>query len=231
MTTASSSSNIVPAESRRRHLGVVRGAAIALYTLLSANIALAVVGFSAELDHHSLFERAKSEPWTITLREVHAAEQRVDTVNAIAIGLLVSTAVAFALWAWAAYARLGELGYERRYSSAWAGAAWFVPIANLFMPKRIVNDLVDAEVSRRGVTTETVSLRRWATAWWTAWLASVGLGFVAHGMENNAKTIDDALGASNAYMVRDVVFVVAAVLAIFAVAFVTRQQRELTSVR
>jgi Domain of unknown function (DUF4328) len=231
MTTASSSSNVVPSESGRDRLGVVRGAAVSLYALLSVNIVVAAVSFSDELDRHSLYERAKSKPWTITLGEVHAAQERIDSVHAITIGVLVATGVAFAIWLWAAYSRLGALGYERRYGSGWALGAWFLPIANLFIPKRIVNDLVDADVSRRGVTTETVSLRRWATAWWTAWLVSLGVGFVTHGMENNAKTIDDALGASTAYMVRDVVFAVAAVLAIFAVVFVTHQQRELTSVR
>jgi hypothetical protein len=231
MTTASNASTVVPPESWRGRLGVVRGAAIALYALLSANIAVAAIAFSDELDRHSLYERAKSKPWTITLSEVHAAEHRLDTVNVIALSVVIATAVAFALWAWAAYSRLGELGYERRSSSAWAVAAWFVPIANLFMPKRIVNDLVDAEVSRRGVSAETVSLRRWATAWWVAWLASLGAGFVANSMDKNVKTIDDALGASAAYLARNVVFVVAAVLAIFAVGFITHQQRELTSVR
>jgi hypothetical protein len=215
----------------RDRLGIMRGAAISLYVLLSINIAMAVVAFTDELDRHSLYERAKSKPWTITVSDVHAAQDRVDTVNAIAIGVLVATALAFAIWAWAAYSRLGALGYERRYGSGWALGAWFLPVANLFIPKRIVNDLVEADVSRRGVTMATVTLRRWTTAWWAAWVVSLGIGFVTNGLSNSAKTIDEALNASTAFMVRSVVIAVAAALAVVVVRLVTRQQRDLSPVR
>src|SRR5215212_2388269 len=117
MTSASASSNVAPGTSKVDRLRVLRGAAVALYTLLAADIAVAAIAFSDELDRHSLYERAKSKPWTIMLSDVRAAEHRVDTINAIAIGLFIVTAVAFALWTWAAYSRLGELGYERRYGS------------------------------------------------------------------------------------------------------------------
>ncbi len=230
MSIETDSSPVLPT-ARPDRLLVVRGAAIALYVLLSANIAVAVIAFSDELDRHSLYERVKSKPWTITFREVNAAQHRVDTVNAIAIGLVVATAVGFALWAWAAYSRLGALGYERRSSSAWALGAWFLPVANLFIPKRIVNDLVEADVPRHGVTMTTVWTRRWVTAWWAAWIASLAVGFTVNRMADNAKTVDAALSASNAFMVRSAVLVVAAVLAIVAVCTVTLQQRDLSSVR
>jgi hypothetical protein len=231
MTIEPDSNSVVPLESGRDRLRVVRGAAIALYALLSANIAFAAIAFGHELDRHSLFERAKSKPWTITLDEVRAVNDRVDALNAIFLGLVVATAIAFAVWTWAAYSRLGALGYERRYSSTWAAGGWFVPFANLFIPKRIVNDLVDAEVPRRGVTAATVTLRRWTMAWWVAWIASLAFGWVVNNMDDNVKTIDDGLNASSAFMLRSVVLAVAAVLAILAVCFVTRQQRALSSVR
>lgn len=230
MSIETNSSPVLPT-ARPDRLLVVRGAAIALYALLSANIAVAVIAFSDELDRHSLYERAGSKPWTITLSEVNAAQHRVDTVNGIKIGLIVTTAVGFALWAWAAYSRLGALGYERRYSSGWALGAWFLPVANLFIPKRIVNDLVEAEVSRHGVTMTTIWTRRWVTAWWVAWIASLAVGFVVNRMSENATTLDTALSASNAFMFRSAVLVVAAVLAIVAVCTVTLQQRQLSSVR
>jgi hypothetical protein len=231
MTTASPSDHVVPVESGRDRLRILRGASVALYTLLSLDLVLTVVAFRDEVDRHSLYQRVKSKPWTVTLAEARAVEHRVDTVNAISLVLFVATAVGFAVWLWAAYSRLGELGYDRRHGSGWAIGAWFLPVANLFMPRRIVNDLVDAEVSRHGETMSTVSLRRWTTAWWMTWLVAIGVGCVVNSMNSRAQTVDAALSASVGFMVRCVAFAAAAVLAIVAVRLVTRQQRELTSVR
>jgi hypothetical protein len=226
MTHAQHSTDTAP-RTRATGTTLLRSASIALYVFLGFDIVVAALAFSDETDRHSLYERARSKPWTITLGEIRSAQDRVDLVNAIAIAASIATVVAFALWTWAAYSRLATLRYERRYSTAWAVAAWFVPFVNFVVPKRVVTDLVDVDEERNGVTTTTVSLHRWAIAWWGAWILALLVGVVSNSMQKNAKTIDDALGASNAFMVRCAFLVIAAVLGICMVCFVTRRQREL----
>src|SRR5206468_2641399 len=141
--------HVVPVESCGDRLRILRGASVALYTLLSLDLVLTVVAFRDEVDRHSLYQRVKSKPWTVTLAEARAVEHRVDTVNAISLVLLVA----------------------------------------------------------------------------------IGVGCVVNSMNSRAQTVDAALSASVGFMVRCVAFAAAAVLAIVAVRLVTRQQRELTSVR
>jgi hypothetical protein len=211
----------------RDRLFAFRGAAFALYGLLGVNIVVAAAAFATCVDQRSLLTKVRTEPWTVTLDQVHTVADRTDVVNGFAIGTVVLTAIAFAVWTWLAYSRLAEFGYARRLGAGWALGAWFVPVANLYLPKRIIDDLVDAGTSPESLTAETVSLRRWTTAWWAAWIITVISGFVARNMQGNAKTIDTAMSAATAYMVRDVLVVVSAMLAIVAVHRVTRQQREL----
>jgi hypothetical protein len=144
---------------------------------------------------------------------------------------MVAVAIGFAVWSWLAYSRIVELGYEHRLRPGWALGAWFIPFANLYLPKRIIDDLVDAGSSPEAVTTATISLRRWTTAWWASWVVTFVSGVIAHQMEKNAKTLDAAMAATTAYMVRDVLLLVAAVLAIVSVHRMTRQQRALAVAR
>ena len=91
--------------------------------------------------------------------------------------------------------------------------------------------MIDVDEARHGVTTETVRLHRWTYAWWGAWILSVIAGVVVNSMNKNTETLDAALSASNAFMVRSVILMIAAVLAACAVHFVTRQQRALPRAR
>jgi hypothetical protein len=226
MTDAQHTQDIAP-RTRRSGTALLRSASIGLTVMLGIDIVVAALAFSDETDRHRLYERAQSKPWTITIDEVRAAQDRVDTVNAIAIAAGIATAVAFALWTWTAYSRLATLRYERRYSTAWAVVAWFIPFVNFVVPKRVVTDLVDVDEECNGVTTTTASLHRWTIAWWGAWILTLIVGFVTNSMQNNATTLDAALEASNAFMARCVFLVIAAAVGIGMVHFVTQRQREL----
>jgi hypothetical protein len=55
---------------------------------------------------------------------------------------LITTAVLFLRWFYAAYGNLPLLSAgSPRFKRGWAIGAWFVPILNLFRPKQIANDI------------------------------------------------------------------------------------------
>jgi hypothetical protein len=56
-------------------------------------------------------------------------------VSAVSSGLL------FSVWMFAAYHDVGALGVRRRWATGWAVGSWLVPLANLWWPKRIVDEM------------------------------------------------------------------------------------------
>ena len=149
------------------------------------------------------------------------------TVNAISITAMLATAIAFAVWTWLAYSQVEASGYEQRFRRGWAAGSWFVPIFNLYRPKQIIDDIVDAGRATGDVT----PVHRWTTAWWSAWILTIVGGWFIAVMAESATKVDDAMGAATAYLVRDVLLAVTAVLAIVSVHHITRQQRALDTLR
>ncbi|MGW3666833.1 DUF4328 domain-containing protein [Streptomyces sp. NPDC005141] len=104
-------------------------------------------------------------------------------------------------------------------SRAWAGWGWFVPVVNLWFPRRIMLDIWDASGpagARNG--------RGLVQTWWTFWI--IGLlanraSFTAYRKAETAQEIRDAVGQ---VMVADLLDIVTAGLAILVVLRLTRMQ-------
>ncbi len=68
--------------------------------------------------------------------------ERLDAVNQLQLLSLVAAAIAFIVWLWQAYGNMRPLGIANpRYARGWAIAGWFVPVANLVIPKLLANDV------------------------------------------------------------------------------------------
>jgi eukaryotic-like serine/threonine-protein kinase len=66
----------------------------------------------------------------------------MDRVSLFQLIGFVAVAVAFIVWLFRAYGNLPVLGIVKpRYARAWTIGAWFVPIANLIIPKHLTNDV------------------------------------------------------------------------------------------
>jgi hypothetical protein len=106
-----------------------------------------------------------------------------------------------------------------RYGKAWAFGGWFVPFANLVVPKRVADDLWTA--SRAPEWPRDAEARSsWdILAWWGAWLLGGVLGFLA--VRSNHTTTGRLLTMNAIYIARAVVVLVAAVLAIRFIGLVT----------
>lgn len=140
---------------------------------------------------------------------------------------MLATAVLFILWF--QRVRLNAEVFdadEQRMKPGWAIGAWFVPIGNLWLPRRIAAGIwaasgrTDTEGSLRTVSQAPLNL------WWTAWV--IDLVFVRYTSRRyeQAETPQEIVDAAGLIIASDVLDIVAAVLAILFVRKLTAMQRE-----
>ncbi|MFI9625444.1 DUF4328 domain-containing protein [Streptomyces sp. NPDC052042] len=111
-------------------------------------------------------------------------------------------------------------------AAGWAIGAWFVPVANLVLPRRIAGGIWAASSPtgpdgvRRAVPTTVMN------AWWGMWVGSLLFARYASGVDWRAEEVEEIVHSTGLVMVADALDVVAAVLAILFVRKLTRMQGE-----
>jgi len=103
----------------------------------------------------------------------------------------------------------------------WAGWCWFVPIVNMWFPRRIMLDIWDAS--------SPVGSRRshWlVNVWWTVWIVSALAARSQFTSEGSTDAPQEMHDVSSQIVFADVTDMVAAVLAILVVLRLTRMQNE-----
>ncbi len=88
----------------------------------------------------------------------------------------------------------------------WAIGAWFVPIVNLWFPRRIALDIWDASSPWDAPRSHGL-----VDAWWTLWLLSVLTNRAGSFAYSSSDTAEEIRGAVRQVLVADVVDAVAAV--------------------
>ncbi len=141
--------------------------------------------------------------------------------------ITITTAAAFGLWLWAAYSVLDRPGDERCFRRVWALVAWFIPFANLYVPKQILNDIVVAQERHDERAASARFVRNWVTAWWACWVTmALGTSW-ALWMQHGSITVAEAQNAELLRAVCDTAVLVTSVVATVAVRELTCGQREL----
>jgi Domain of unknown function (DUF4328) len=88
-------------------------------------------------------------------------------------------AVLFVAWLYRAYANLPALGVSRpRYGRGWAIGGWLIPIASLWIPKRLANDVWrsgDSELRMDDSTWQERPVAGLVHWWWALVLIGAGL--------------------------------------------------------
>jgi uncharacterized protein DUF4328 len=189
-------------------------------------LALSMAG--AALRVPLLFDRAAS---TAALRESNSTLIGLSTFSSL---VFVGAIIAFAVWFKAAYDNLGPFGATNlRYTPGWAIGGWFIPIANLFIPKQIANDIWRASDPNLPVDQG----ERWKlepkpallNVWWMAWILRGILSVTAAGTERVAIRNGDIEGVKTAVRVAavsEMCLVVAGVALIVIIRNVTARQSE-----
>ncbi|MFF8992864.1 DUF4328 domain-containing protein [Streptomyces sp. NPDC014983] len=134
---------------------------------------------------------------------------------------LVATMVVYLCWLWRA--RLNAEVFEpygHRMKRGWVIAGWFVPIVNLWFPRRVVLDVWTASVPP-GARVRTTAVN----AWWTLWVIGLLVGRAASRQYDAAHTPDEIGDAARLMLFSDALDAAAAMLAIVVVLHLTRMQR------
>ncbi|GAA0240870.1 hypothetical protein GCM10010492_45010 [Saccharothrix mutabilis subsp. mutabilis] len=95
--------------------------------------------------------------------------------------LSLVAAVLFLVWLWQARANTAHA--EHRFSPEWVVAGWFVPLANFYIPLRVVLDVRRASLPEGGRTRAAVQVWAWWVAWCLSWVTSLEIhpgGFYVH---------------------------------------------------
>jgi hypothetical protein len=150
-----------------------RGLRSALTWLLTASAVTTIAVGLAVTHHNSVVDDYNRS------RVSYAATQdasRIVGVAAIAFfAMLVATSVVFIVWMWRGVKNNEALGRIRpRYTSGWSIGGWFIPIGNLWIPVRIMQDLWE------GSDPAVSNFQDWRRAprsalvgwWWGFYLAS-----------------------------------------------------------
>lgn len=108
----------------------------------------------------------------------------------------------------------------------WAVGAWFIPVANLVLPRRVAGGIWTASAqtntdgSWRTVPATPMNL------WWGAWVCSLAFSWVTSRLYMNAADTQEIIDTTGLVMASDAFDIVAAVLAILFVRKLTRMQGE-----
>jgi hypothetical protein len=141
------------------------------------------------------------------------------------LAVLLTTVVCFTRWELRVLrnARLLDPGFA--HSPRWAVAWWFIPIANLFLPYRVLGELWAATDGdgERGPA--------YLGAWWGCWLGGSLLGNLAGRVSASASTVPVAQLADVIDLVSNALLVLAALLALRLVADLTQRQVQLAGQR
>jgi uncharacterized membrane protein YhaH (DUF805 family) len=120
---------------------------------------------------------------------VEANDAQVLAFGLMALGVL-ALAVLFIVWSYKAHQasdRLGPIG--RSWRRGWSIGGWFIPFANLVIPKLVLNETERITMAPRAGGVVTADWRRQPTSalgwvWWLTWVAgSVFMGLANIGEE------------------------------------------------
>ncbi|MEU9305785.1 DUF4328 domain-containing protein [Streptomyces sp. NPDC048269] len=201
------------------------GLAVALTVLFTLVIGFGVYAVYADWNLRALMERLHADPAAVSDDELYRSERLTGLVGTIQGNALIVTGIVFVVWFHRVRtnAEVFAPGAER-LGRGWAIGAWFVPLANLWLPYRIA-------VTTWGSSTPLVAgggYRRFpltlVNLWWGAFVLARLLGWYGGMSYARAESAGAVRDAATTMLVGDILELVAAVLAVLFVRKLTAMQ-------
>lgn len=157
----------------RRVFSVLRISFIATAVVLGGLVITGLLGMSAYQQH---LEDGLDSSYDTYLSMVALN----DGLIVVYLLPLVAGFVALIVWTRKAF-RVSETvavtQFERRYSRGMAVGGWFIPIGNLFVPKRVISEIeqitaIGADPAKAGFSFKSQPLLTIGTWWWGLWVGS-----------------------------------------------------------
>lgn len=204
------------------------GLAKAVVILLVVAAAADLLAVLAGLNIRSLLGDALDNGLaTLDDAEADRADNLYAASGVLQILVMLATFVVFILWF--RRVRLNAEVFDasmQQMKPGWAVGAWFVPVANLWLPRRIAGGIWIASAqthtdgSWRTVSVAPVNL------WWGAWVCSSLFSRYASQQYMKAEEAQEVMDAAGRMLAADAFGIVAAVFAILFVRKLTRMQGE-----
>jgi hypothetical protein len=169
----------------------------------------------------------------VTQAELDASHDRQTVVGIAYLVMLVVGAFFFIRWFHPAYANLRKLGQPTlRHGDGWAIGSWFIPVAGLWLPKKLANDVwratdPSAPPAMGGEGWLRIApppLLQW---WWGAWIVSNILAQTVGRLALSGDGTSDIRTSDRWDILASGVDIVAALLAIAVVYTLTRREADL----
>ncbi|WP_236063817.1 DUF4328 domain-containing protein [Streptomyces poriferorum] len=209
-----------PLDSLRSPVGTGKAACV----LLGAVAAADVVSIAAGINARQVFAEGTADDF---LRYDEAAMDRADMLYRFSgtpqVMTFLAAAVVFLIWF--RRVRLNAEVFDAHAQPmrpGWAIGAWFVPVANFFLPYRVASGIWTASTPAGRPVASRVLLN----AWWAGLIGSRLFVVWAERRYAAAEEVDEVLDAFGLVVAGDVLDVVAAVLAILFVRRLTAMQGE-----
>lgn len=146
------------------------------------------------------------------------------------VTLLVATAVVFIIWFHRVRRNADFFALDScEMKSGWAIGAWFVPIGNLWLPRKVAGEVWNA-----GIDWDSEARRPSPTpvnVWWALFVATWLVGRVAGSAYKDAAGVEEMKRAAGMMMFSDALDAVAAVFALLFVRKLTRMQLDKATAR
>lgn len=148
---------------------------------------------------------------------------RIFSVTGVAQGVAyLATVVVFLIWFHRVRVNAEVFDpFGHRKKRGWAIGGWFVPIVNLWFPRRIAVDAWDASSPWDRRRSHAL-----VNAWWTLWLIGGAASQVSSRLYRDAETAEELHSATQQVLFADTFEIPTAVLAILFVLALTRMQDE-----
>ncbi|WNI29693.1 DUF4328 domain-containing protein [Streptomyces sp. ITFR-6] len=208
------------------------GLAKAVVVLLAVAAVADLLAVAADLNVRTLIGDGLDAVEDGSFVGIDAADaDRADTLYAAAGVLQILTtlaaAIGFLMWFWRVRANAEIFDASAQpMRPGWAIGGWFVPVAGLWLPRRIAGGIWRASAQTNTDGTWREVSRTPMNLWWGTWVASMVFGRFATARYDRAELPQQIMDAASMVVVSDLLGVAAAVFAILFVRELTRMQGE-----
>jgi Domain of unknown function (DUF4328) len=202
---------------------------------LAANIVTHLIAAASKVMQIDLLYKVTEGLTDVTRAQLLANDTRQAVVQLIVLVNFIAAAVVFLVWVYGAYKNLRPLGAHPETSPGWAVGYFFIPIANLFRPFQIFQEMwreSDPEtVAADGLRPmhafiEDSSKSLLVIVWWGLWLLSNIVAWIALAFQSNAKILNDYINATWVSMASDLATIMAAIACILVIKKISDRQDE-----
>lgn len=200
---------------------------------LAANVVTHLIAIGSKFMQVDLLYKIIEHLSDVTQAQLLANDTRQGIVQLIVLVNFIAAVVVFLVWVYGAYKNLRALGANPDTSPGWAVGYFFIPIANLFRPFQVFQEMW-RESDPEAVAVEGVrpmhafvggsSKSVLVIVWWGLWLLSNIVAWVALGYERNAQILNDFINATWISMASDLATILAAIACMVVIKKITDRQ-------